>query len=182
MHLEAIKALAAEGRNQRRVDIENPVAVPGDHLLPQNGEEAREHHQLRPASLQLGQKGLVKGFGGGVSLPADHRRGHPLRGRPLQRIGVRPRGDDLDDPAVQDRSRLLCVQQGLQVGAAAGHQNGNMYHDKIRLSPFSRPARPRRRQSEPRPASWPFRRGRSGGAPPRPPAPAPRPAPGRCPC
>ena len=63
-------------------------------------------------------------------LSAAHHSGHPRLGCPRQGVGLGVAGDDQHDLAGGQVPGLLGVQQGLEIGAAAGDQHGD-----LRLSP-----------------------------------------------
>ena len=46
MHPQAIEAVAAETGDEARMHIEDAVVIGTDHILRQDGQEARQHHQM----------------------------------------------------------------------------------------------------------------------------------------
>ena len=59
VHMESIEAIAAEGRNQARMDVQNPVVIRMDDVLRQNRQEARQHNDINRVFTQQGQQTLA---------------------------------------------------------------------------------------------------------------------------
>ena len=59
MHMESIEAVAAEGRNQARMDVQNPVVIRMDDVLRQNRQEARQHNDINRVFTQQCQQTLA---------------------------------------------------------------------------------------------------------------------------
>ena len=57
--------------------------------------------------------------------PGQSEGGHAGPFRPLQGVGPGYVGHHQNDLPMEQLARTLCVQQGLKIGAAAGHQHGN---------------------------------------------------------
>lgn len=52
MHAQAVIALAAEGRDERRMNIDNPIAVRMDDRGAEDGQKACQNDKLRTTFLQ----------------------------------------------------------------------------------------------------------------------------------
>ena len=59
MHMEPIEAVAAEGRNQARMDVQNPMVIRADDVLRQNRQEARQHDDVNRVFAQQRQQTLA---------------------------------------------------------------------------------------------------------------------------
>jgi len=117
----------AEGRQQRRVDVQQPAGVARDELGRQDAHEAGQHHQvgLVPVDL-LGQRG-VEGGAIGMRAVVQTDRGDALRLRPGQPARLRTVADDGNDgggPALG----LAGLLDGFHVGAPAGNQDHDAFH------------------------------------------------------
>ena len=59
VHMEPIEAVAAEGRNQARMDVEDAMVIRADDVLRQNRQEARQHNDINRVFTQQGQQTLA---------------------------------------------------------------------------------------------------------------------------
>ena len=59
VHMESIEAVAAEGRNQARMDVEDAMVIRADDVLRQNRQEARQHNDINRVFTQQGQQTLA---------------------------------------------------------------------------------------------------------------------------
>ena len=83
MDVQPIVTLAAEGGNQRGMDIHHFVREgAADHLI-HNGHKPGVDHQIRLLLLERFQKRSGKGFGIGVFLPVDNSAWNPRLGGTL---------------------------------------------------------------------------------------------------
>ena len=128
MDVEPIVALAPKGGQQGRVHVDDAVAEGLHKVVPGNGEEPGQHHQIHLALLQGVDEGLAVGVHVGVIFPAQGDGLDAGLFRPLQGVGVRPAGDDHPQLAVFDLPGGLGVDELLQVGAPAGHQHADVQH------------------------------------------------------
>ena len=126
--MEAIAAHSAEGGDEGGVDIDDGVGVGLEQLLREDGHKAGHDHQIGPYRLpqQAGQGGSVAAAVGEVP-PGEHIAGDAGVLGTLQGEGVRSGGDDGGDPAIHQLSPPLGVDQGLQIGPAAGDQDGDTF-------------------------------------------------------
>ena len=121
MDPQSIEALSAEGGNQGGMDIQNRFSKCADKLRGQNSQKARQYRHINPV---LGQQLLYLGLE--ARLPAHgNRTGHPRRLGAGNGPDAGPVGNDQTDLAAFQLSAGLGVQQGLEVGAAAGDQHGD---------------------------------------------------------
>ena len=64
MHTQTVKACTAESRNERRMDIDDPVPVSFDHLLRNDHHKACQNDQVDLQLIQAGKQGIVKSSSG----------------------------------------------------------------------------------------------------------------------
>ena len=120
------------------MDVQDRVGV-GRHDLPgEDVEEAGQHHQIHLEGLELVNDGPGHGSVVREGLPGEDEAGDPRLRRPLQGVGPLLGGEDRHDLAAPQLSGLLGVDQGLEVGAAAGDQHG----DALAAHTSSTPASP----------------------------------------
>ena len=138
MDLQAVHALAAEGGDEGGVHIEDALRPLADKALGQNGEEARQDDDVDLVFRQLQREGGLKGLLAHL-LSGDGDTGHAMVGGPGQCVCRFVAGADQNDLPVGDAALLLGLQQGLQVGAAAGDQHGDIgfFQHKVTRSSLS---------------------------------------------
>ena len=78
--------------------------------------------------LEHGQQGGVKSLAVGIVLAADNNALHASLGGPFQRVDAGLGSHHQGDLSVGVLTPGLTVQQGLQVGAAAGDEHCNVQH------------------------------------------------------
>ena len=110
---QTVHARPAEGRDERRVDVQDAARVGRNDAGPQHGEEPGQHHKVDVVGFQLVQQSGVEIFAAFVVPAADHHAFHPGLGGPLQRIDAGLGGHHQRDPAVGVLPAGLAVQQGL---------------------------------------------------------------------
>ena len=125
---QAVHTGPAERRDEGGVDVQDAARIGRDDAGAQHGQKARQHHQVDVVLLEHGQQGGVKVFAGGIILAADNNALHASFGSPLQRIDTGLGGHHQFDLAVGVLTPGFAVQQGLQVGAAAGDEHCNVQH------------------------------------------------------
>ena len=124
MHPETIEAFPAEGGNQAGMDVQNPLGVAGGELLGENGHKACQNDDL---NAMLGQNFLepfLKGCLRAAFLFQDNGGGNPCLFRPFQGIGPGVIGYHQGNFAALQHL-ALGIDQGLEIGAAAGDKNRN---------------------------------------------------------
>ena len=135
MDPEPVIALATEGGDQRRMDVQNGVWIGVGHLLRQDGHKARQHHQADVQLLELFHQSHGHVPGAVIVGPGHHTAGNPGSFCPLQRVGPGLGGDHRGDLPLGVFAPALGVDQRLEVGAAAGNQYGNPHHSSTPFSP-----------------------------------------------
>ena len=122
--LEAVEALAAEGGDQRRMDVDDPVGPLFRKVRREDLQKSRQDNHVNLRALQRGGESGLK-----IRTRQRHRRDTGLFG-PLQGVGAVAVGDHQGDFPVGDAPGGLGVQQSLEIGAAAGDQHGDLrlYH------------------------------------------------------
>ena len=115
------------------MDVQDAVRPPADEVRRQDGQEAGQDDHVHIAGLQLpGEGGLKVRLTDALLEDAD--AGDAVVLRPLQGVGAGVVGHHQDDLPVGDVPGLLGQQQMLQVGAAAGDQDGNAAQHMATLS------------------------------------------------
>src|SRR5690606_15158117 len=162
-----MRAQTGPGGQQRRVDVEQPPLEAVDEGVAEDAHVACAHHPVRfRGSHGIGQLDIEIGslrVTAGVAAPAQRRR-HALQGACRGTIA-----EDADD-AGGEATVGDGVEQGLQVGAAAGGEDGDagkaglgtrdsgLGHGRQAMRTRSLPATavttwPMRRWARPRPSS-----------------------------
>ena len=103
------------------MDVQDAAGIGLDDAGTEHREEARQHHEVDVVFLQRLQQGGVERLAGGVVLPADDHALDACLGCALQRVDAGLGCHHQRDLAVRVLAPGLTVQQGLQIGAAAGH-------------------------------------------------------------
>ena len=128
MGAQAVHAGPAEGRDERRVNIQDAAGVGFNDTGAQHGKEPGQHHQIDVVAFQRFQQGRVKGLTVLVILAADHNALHAGLCGPLQCVNTGLGGHDQRDLTVGVLAPGFAVQQGLQIGTAAGNQHSYIQH------------------------------------------------------
>ncbi len=124
---QAVEAAAAERWNQGGVNVDDAVFISVDKGRGEDIQETCQHDQVGVQILQFLQQCAGKGFAAVVFLAVDNIARHAGLGGPLQGESAGGGGNHGGDPAAGDFAAALRVQQGLKVGAAAGHQHNNPF-------------------------------------------------------
>ena len=113
MHAQAVIALAAEGRDQRRMDVDDPVFPLLAEGVGQDGHEAGQHNQVNFALLQKlrERRGVV--FPIRKVLAAQHAGRDTGLGRALERERIRIGGKHEAQAAAGDLAPALRVDERL---------------------------------------------------------------------
>ena len=101
--------------------VQNTVPVGLNDAGAEHAQKARQHHHINAVLLQNPHQCGVKGFAVRVVPAAHHGAFHPGGCGPLQRVNAGLAGNHQRDFAVGVLPTGLGVQNGLQIGAAAGH-------------------------------------------------------------
>ena len=121
MGTQAVHSRPAEGRDQRRVHVQDAARISRDDAGAQHGQKARQHHQIDLVRPQRFQQRSVKFLAGGVVLAAHHTAFHTRLCGAFQRKDAGLGGHYQRDFTIGVLAPGLAVQQRLQIGAAAGH-------------------------------------------------------------
>ena len=121
MGAQAVHTRPAEGRDERRVHVQDAARIGRDDAGPQHRQKACQHHKVDVVCFQRAQQGRVKLFAVVVVPAAHHAALHTGLCGTFQRIDAGLGGHHQSDLSVGVFAAGLTVQQGLQVGAAAGN-------------------------------------------------------------
>ena len=110
------------------MNIQDAAGIGFNDTGAQHGKEPGQHHQIDVVAFQRFQQGRVKGLTVLVILAADHNALHTGLCGPLQRVDTGLGGHDQRDLTVGVLAPGFAVQQGLQIGAAAGNQHSYVQH------------------------------------------------------
>ncbi len=94
-----------------------------DHLRRDDHKKSGQHDEVRPDLVHSLQKFLIKFLSRGKILRRDALSRHLVLLCPCQGIGIFIVADHPHDLGVGDAPFVHCVQDGLQVCPAAGHEN-----------------------------------------------------------
>ena len=108
--------------------IQDAAGIRFNDTGPQHGQKACQHHQIDIVVFQRFQQSCVKILTTGVILAAHHAAFHTGLCGPFQRIDTGLGGHDQRDLPVGVLAPGFAVQQGLQIGAAAGNQHSYVQH------------------------------------------------------
>ena len=106
---------SSEIGQQGGVDVDHPVAKPGDHRRRDQLQISRQHDELR---IPQRREQL-----GGVAGVTQHGRGDRRAARARERAGVGATGDHARD--ARQRGIVKGIEECLQVRAAARHEHGD---------------------------------------------------------
>jgi len=123
MHLQSVISLAAETRNERRMDVEDPLRIMPGEICGQDAQESRQDDQ--PDFLFFQEPDHFLLIICSQHFPLTDRRPDSCRLRPFQRVGICPAGNHQHDFSAPDDPAFFCIDECLQVGSAAAHQNRN---------------------------------------------------------
>ena len=122
-----VRVQAGEGRQQRRVDVEQAALKMAHKAFGQDAHEAGQHHHIGLKAIHHPGQFGVEGLAAAESLVVDHGGGDAMAGRKLQATGrglVADHRRDAGGPALA----LTGVDDGFHVGAAAGDQDDDVFH------------------------------------------------------
>ena len=128
MGAQAVHAGPTEGRDERRVNIQDAAGIGFNDTGAQHGKEPGQHHQIDVVAFQRFQQGRVKFLAGGVVLAADHNALHTGFCSPLQRKDTGLGGYHQRNFTIGVLAPGFAVQQGLQIGAAARNKHSYVQH------------------------------------------------------
>ena len=113
----------AVGGQQRRVDIDQLAAIARHKICGEDAHETRQHHKVWMEIIdELGKRSIETVAIRVVAMLDDGGR-NSMRLRDLQSPGIRAVADDRRDAAGQPR-----FQQRLQVAAATGNEDDDVFH------------------------------------------------------
>jgi hypothetical protein len=135
MHAQTVQAFAAKRRDERGMDVDDPVFKRLHDGRAQNDEEARQDDKLDVQAHKLFVDCLVEALAARKVLIVDHEGRNSGAFRAFERVGVRLGGDDGGEAAVFDPPEIVRVDDRLKVRPVAGDQNGCSYH--LSSTPFS---------------------------------------------
>jgi hypothetical protein len=115
---------AGKKRQQRRMDIDHPVAPRFDEFMGQEPHEAGEADELDAGAFQPGIEREVEGLARGVLLVVQHRGLDAVLLRAEESGCVRPVRKHEDDFGRVGRI-LRRLDKGGHVGAASGNERGD---------------------------------------------------------
>lgn len=64
VHVQPVKALSAEGRNQCRMNVDDPIRIRLYHLRRNRHKTPRKNYKIRSGSLKCRKKRIVKFLSG----------------------------------------------------------------------------------------------------------------------
>ena len=126
MDVESVKALAAEGRNEGGVDVDDAIGESLIDLLVDDGQEPCQHHEVDARGGHLVGQGLGIGGDAIVVLPRQHAALDARVGGSLQGVHTGLGGDDEGDLPCSQLAPLFGVDESLEVGAAARNEDGDL--------------------------------------------------------
>ena len=123
MDFQAIIPFSAERRDQRGVDIDDPLRESGSKVFTENGHEACQNNQFNAIFFQdffdlffISQLGIE-------FLSDNHNGRNVVFRRSCQGISLMVAGKYQGDFAALQDAAFLGINQCLQIGAAAGNKN-----------------------------------------------------------
>ena len=110
------------------MDVDDALGPLFRKILTQNAHKARQNDKFNAVSFQFLRNGSLK-----ASLTAQFLSGADHAGdagilRPLQGIGAGIACQHQSDAPAVEPSARLCVNEGLQIGAAAGNKYRDVNH------------------------------------------------------
>ena len=124
--LQTVHPLAAERGDQGGVHVQDARRPARGEVRAQDGQETGQHDQIDLALRQQCRQCRLKGGLTAALLRRDRLRADAGIGRPRQRVSALVGRDHQRDLTVGKRARRLCVEQRLQICAAAGDQHGDL--------------------------------------------------------
>ena len=121
MGAQAVHARPAERRDERRVHVQDAARIGRDDAGPQHRQKACQHHKVDVVCFQRAQQGCVEILTVFVILAAHHAAFHTGLCGAFQRIDAWLGGHHQRNFTIGVLAAGLAVQQGLQVGSAAGN-------------------------------------------------------------
>ena len=134
---QSVEALAAEGRDQGRMNVDDPFRIRFCKAFRQNGQKARQHDQIHPVFPEQRHEPVLKRFLAAAVLFGHGHAGNPGCRRPFQRVDPGLVGDHKNDLPALQRAAPLGIDQCLQIRTAAGdkHRDSGL-HSRITFSSF----------------------------------------------
>ena len=137
--LEPVEAPAAEGGDQRGVDVEDALREAGGEVRREDGQEAREDEHVDALRFERGEQPFLEFRLIPAVLPGHDDGRHAGLGRALEGVDAGPARHDEGDPPAFELPAFLGVEEGLQIGPAAGYQNGDTRFFHHSSTTFSSP-------------------------------------------
>ena len=135
MHPQPVEALTAEAGDQGRVDVQNPLGPFGGKVTGENGHKARQHDHVDAVFFQGLLQSRFKARLAPQLLFQQGQAGNICLLCPLQGVGTGGVGHHQGDFAAVEDARFLGIDEGLQIGSAAGNQNRDPgAHSRITFS------------------------------------------------
>src|SRR5262249_31704339 len=123
----ALRVDAGEGREQRRVDVQDAVGEASDESGRQDAHEAGEDHRLDGVLGEDAEERVLEGLAPREELVVDGERGLPRRLRARQRPGARPVRHHAGDLGGGERAARLRVEERLEVGPGSGDEDAESH-------------------------------------------------------
>ena len=127
MHVDAVHPDAAELRQHRGMDVEDPAAIRPDRLRAELLQVAEEKDEVDGMLLQATEDGVVPNVVVRVRRSADAHRRDPVAARELQHLGVDVVADDDGGDGVQ-RASGTCLHHRVDVRAAVRGEHAESQH------------------------------------------------------
>ena len=118
---QAVHARPAKRWDERRVHVQDAARIGCNDAGAEHGQKARQHHKIDVVLFQRIQQCSVEVFTVFVVLAAYHAALHTGLCGAFQRIDAGLGSHHKGDLAIGVLAPGFAVQQGLQVGAAAGN-------------------------------------------------------------
>jgi hypothetical protein len=122
-----VRVQPREGRQQRRVDVEQPALEAAHEALAEDAHEAGQHQQVRGEGIDGPGQRVVESLARGEVLVRHDRSGDAVRGRKAQAGGVGAVGDHRHH-ACRPALGRTALHDRLHVGAASGDQDHDGLH------------------------------------------------------
>ena len=125
MDLQSVEADTAEGRNQRRVDIDDLISVFFDHGCRDLHEISCQHDEVQLIGIDFSNQGLIELLPGRKILRGKTLSRNPMLFRALQSKRACVVADDDLYLRIADRSRVDGIQDRLKIRSSAGNKNAD---------------------------------------------------------
>lgn len=133
---QPVEALAAERRDERRVDIYYPALVSAREVRAQYAHVAREDYQVYIIFFEYFNYFFFNSRLTAEFFLADRDALDSRFRRAFERVGVRVARNDQLYLAVLDYSAFLRVDKSLEIRSAAGDKNGDFSFVCFHFSPL----------------------------------------------